>query len=494
MTVKSTVENLSPTRVRLAVEVPFEELKTSMDKAYREIGGQVQVPGFRRGKVPPRIIDQRFGRAAVLEQAVNEAIPEQYSAAVREHDVKVMGQPEVDVTELDDGKQLSFTAEVDIRPDFELPDYSAVEVTVDDVAVPEADIEEQVDALRQRFATLTGVERPVADGDYVTLDLQATVDGADIDGGTTTGQSYEVGSGNMIPGLDEALVEMSVGDAKTFQTELMGEQAGKTGDIAVTVRSVKEKELPALDDDFAQTASEFDTLDELREDVRTRMAKVRSLQQGYQARDKVLEALLSATEVPLPESVVENETGMRRHSIEHQLSNAGLSMDAYLQHEGKTPEELSAELAEASRVAVKAQLVLDAIADKEEVGVSDSELTDELVRRAQQEGVAPQEFAQQLMNGAGLPMLVSDVRRGKALADVLQNAVVRDESGAAVDLDKLSEDAEELAGAAAVAEAAQAAALQLTDEPVADDAATVDAVADDQASDAADQDQPATQG
>lgn len=489
---KSTVENLSPTRVRLAVEVPFDELKPSMDKAYREIGGQVQIPGFRRGKVPPRIIDQRVGRAAVLEQAVNEAIPEQYTAAVREHDVKVMGQPEVDVTELDDGKQLSFTAEVDIRPDFELPDYSAVEVTVDDVAVPEADIDEQVDTMRQRFATLTGVERPVADGDYVTLDLLATVDGAEIDGGTSTGQSYEVGSGNMIPGLDEALVGMSIADAKTFQTELMGEHAGKTGDIAVTVRSVKEKELPPLDDDFAQTASEFDTLEELREDVRARMAKVRTLQQGYQARDKVLEALLEATEVPLPESVVENEIGMRRHSIEHQLSNAGLSMEAYLEHEGKTPEELDTELSEAARVAVKAQLVLDAIADKDEVGVSDAELTDELVRRAQQEGVAPQEFAQQLMNGAGLPMLVSDVRRGKALAEVLQNAVVRDESGATVDLDKLSEDAEELAGAAAAAEAAQAAALEPADESVAVE--SVSAEPEDETAHAEDADQPAAQG
>ena len=438
---KSTVETLSPTRVRLAVEVPFAELKPSLDKAYRSIAGQVRVPGFRPGKVPARIIDQRVGRAAVLEEAVNDAIPQQYTAAVIEHEVKVLGQPAVDVTEFADGEWLKFTAEVDVRPDLQLPAYDGIEVSVDDAEVSDAEIDEQITTMRDRFALLQGVDRGVQTGDFVSIDLLATVDGEEVDGGSTTGLSYEVGSGDVMPGLDEALVDLNKGDTASFHTALVaGEQAGQTADIEVTVRSVKEKELPPLDDDFAQTASEYDTLAELRDDIRERMTRMKRLRQGMSARDKVLEALLGASDVPLPESVVMLEADYRKQAMEEQLDQAGLTLADYLEAEERTAEDVDAELRSAAETAVKAQLLLDAVADQEEVGVSDTELTEEAVRRAQQSGMSADQYVARIVEAGQIPALAADVRRGKALILVLSRSKVTDASGRVVDLDLLGED------------------------------------------------------
>jgi trigger factor len=435
---KSTVETLSPTRVRLAVEVPFDELKPSLDKAYASIAKQVRVPGFRPGKAPARIIDQRVGRAAVLEEAVQDALPRAYSDAVRENELRALGQPEIELTKLDDGESIAFTAEVDVRPEVTLPEYDGLDVSVDDAVVDEADVEEQVSAMRERFAVLKATDRPVQDGDYVSIDLKATVDGEEVPGGSTTGLSYEVGTGSMMDGLDEALVGASAGDSREFTTQLVaGEFADRTADITVTVRSVKEKELPELDDEFAQTASEFDTLEEFRSDVRNRLQRVKVLEQGAQARDKVLTALLDNTEVPLPESAVRGEYDWRQHDIGHQLENAGVDLDTYLSSEGRTKEEFDAEIRGNAETAVKTQLILDAIADKEELGVSDAELTERVITQAQQYGVSPQEFAQQLTQGGNLPALIADVRRSKALATVLERAHVTDASGSTVDLEHL---------------------------------------------------------
>ncbi len=458
---KSTVETLSPTRVRLAVEVPFDELKPSLDKAYASIAKQVRVPGFRPGKAPQRIIDQRVGRAAVLDEAVQDAVPRAYSEAVRENEVRVLGQPEIELTKLEDGDLLAFTAEVDVRPQVTLPSYEGIAVTVDDAEVTDEQVDEQVNGLRDRFAVLKAADRPVADGDYVSIDLRATVDGEEVPGGSTTGLSYEVGGGSLMGGLDEALVGMSPGEERQFTTELVGgDQAGRTADVAVTVRSVKEKELPELDDEFAQTASEFDTLDELRADVRDRLGRVRALEQGAQARDKVLEALLAATEVPLPESIVTGEVEWRQHDIGHQLQGAGLDLDSYLSAEGRSREDFDEEVRRNSETAVKSQLVLDAVADAEQLGVSDTELTEHVIAQAQRYGMSPQDFAQQLTQGGNLPALVADVRRSKALASVLERAAVTDASGRPVDLAALRRrpDADEAAEAGdAPAEAAPAA-------------------------------------
>jgi trigger factor len=435
---KSTVETLSPTRVRLAVEVPFDELKPSLDKAYASIAKQVRVPGFRPGKAPARIIDQRVGRAAVLDEAVQDALPRAYSDAVRENELRALGQPEIELTKFDDGESLAFTAEVDVRPEVTLPEYDALPVSVDDVEVTDEDIDEQISAMRERFAVLKATDRPVEDGDYVSIDLKATVDGEEVPGGSTTGLSYEVGTASMMDGLDEALVGADAGDTREFSTELVaGEFAGNTADVSVTVRSVKEKELPELDDEFAQTASEFDTLEEFRADVRSRIERVKTLEQGGQARDKVLTALLEQTDVPLPDSAVAGEVEWRQHDIGHQLENAGLDLETYLSSEGQSEEEFQAGIRSNAEVAVKTQLILDAIADKEELGVSDAELTERVITQAQQYGVSPQEFAQQLTQGGNLPALVADVRRSKALATVLERATITDASGRPVDLEHL---------------------------------------------------------
>ena len=436
---KSSVETLSPTRVKLAVEVPFDELKASLDEAYKSIGSQVKVPGFRPGKVPARIIDQRIGRAAVLEEAVNKALPKAYSDAVRETGVKALGQPEIEVTELEDNDHLAFTAEVDVRPEISVPAYQGLAVTVDDAVVTDDEIAEQFDALRARFGTLKGVERPVQAGDFVSLDLTATVDGVEVEGGSAQGLSYEVGSGNLIDGLDEVLLGKSAGDSAQFESQLgYGAQAGTPAQISVLVNSVKERELPEADDDFAQLASEFDTVEELRQDLRTRLDRVKVLGQGADARDKVLELLVERTEVPLPESSVQAEIEWREHDVVHQLGHDDAAFERYLEAEGKSKDEFTAELREVAEKSVKTQFILDSIADAEAVSVSDAELTDYIVRQAERYGLAPQEFADQIVQAGNIAALVADVRRNKALATVLESANVTDVSGNRVDLSALS--------------------------------------------------------
>jgi len=435
--VQSAVETLSPTRVRLTVEVPFDELKAELDKAYKTIGAQVKVQGFRPGKVPPRILDQRVGRGVVLEEAVQEALPRLYSEAVTEAGVAPVGRPEVDVTKLDDGVELTFTAEVDIRPEFEIPAYDGLAVTVADAVVTDEDISTQVDELRERFAKLTPVERPAAEGDYVTLDLAATVDGEDVPGGTASGLSYQVGAGDLLDGIDEAVTGTSAGDATVFTTTLVaGEYEGQEAQVAVTVQAVNERELPAVDDAWAETTG-FTTFEELQADVRGRLERVKKMEQGVEARDKVLEALLDAIEVPLPESVVAAEVEWRKESTTAQLQQAGLTLDQYLEDEGKGEEEFAEEVRESATTAVKAQLVLDAIADREQMGVADAELTDQVVRRAQRAGVSPDQYAQSLVQSGQLQGLVAEVRRGKALATVMEGATITDASGETVDLEAL---------------------------------------------------------
>ncbi len=454
---KSTVETLSPTRVRLSIEVPFTDLEPNVKQAYKTIGEQVRIPGFRPGKVPTRLIDQRFGRPAVLEEAAREAIPEHYLAAVREHEVKVLGSPSVEITKLEEGDEFAFTAEVDVRPEIELPDLSSLSAEVDELEVTDEEIDEQVVALQERFATLKGVERPAAEGDFVQIDLVATVGGAEVPGGSATGISHEVGSGKLLEGLDEALVGMSADESKTFVTQLVGgEYAGQDADVAVTVKSVRERELPPLDDDFAQLASEFDTLDELRDDVRQRVERVKRMQQMYQARDKVLEALLAATEVPVPEGVVAEEVEYRRQAMSDQLERIGSSLEEYLAEEKKSEDDLTEELTSTASDAVRTQILLDAIADAEQVGVDDTELTQEVLSRAQQAGVAPQEYADQLQRSGQLRAIVADVRRGKALAIVVERASVTDAKGEPIDLAALNPAADDEAGDDAAESGAEA--------------------------------------
>ncbi|MGW3423765.1 trigger factor [Streptomyces phaeochromogenes] len=453
---KSAVETLNPTRVRLSIEVPFEELKDSLDAAYKKINQQVTVKGFRKGKIPARVIDQRFGRGAVLEEAVNDALPKFYTDAVNEAELNVLGQPEVDITELKDGETLNFTAEVDVRPAIEIPDYSGIEVEVDAVEVSEEDVDKAVEELRERFASTAPVERAAEDGDVVTLDLEAKVDGEVLEDGVASGVSYTIGSGELLDGIDDAVKGVEAGGEATFASELKGgSAAGKEAEVTVKVTQVAKRELPELDDDFAQLASEFDTLEEMRGDSRKRLENMKQYDQATQAQERVLEKLLELVEVPVPEKLLEDEINTRKHNLEHhQLGQMGLDLEKYLEIQGKTAEEFDAETKEAAVKGIKTQFVLDELVNKEKLNVNQEELTEHLMRRAASSGMSPDQFAQQVVEGGQVPMLVGEVARGKALAVVVEAATVKDTNGELVDLD----DEDEVSAEASTEEASEEAA------------------------------------
>lgn len=431
---KTDVEKLDPTRVKLSVEVPFSELKANLDSAYRSIGGQVRVPGFRPGKVPARIIDARVGRGAVLEQAINDALPRLYGRAVEEAGVEAIGQPEVDITLIDDGKQLTFTAEVDVKPEFDLPSRDDLEVTVDAIEVPDGDVDEQLEALRERFAKQIQVARPAVDGDFVTIDLVAKRDGEPLDGGEVTGQTYRVGAGNMIDGLDDAVRGLSEGQSATFETTLVGAAEGEPAEVTVSVTAVKEQELPPLDDDFAQLASEFDTVEEMRDDVRERVERVRRGAQLVAARDQVLDAYLARADIPVPARMLANELEQRNLAVERELQTYGLSREQYLDAQGKSAEEFDAESETNAGKAIKAQFVLDALATQEQLSVDEGELTAHMINRAQRAGVTPEQYVQQVLQSGNVQGLVSEVVRTKALALLVREASVTDSDGESIDV------------------------------------------------------------
>lgn len=443
---KTDVEELSPTRVRLTIEVPFEELKPNLDQAYREVARQVRVPGFRPGHTPPRVIDQRVGRGTVLEQAVNDAVPKLYGKALEEHEVFALGQPDLEITKLDDGKELAFTAEVDVRPKFEIPDLDGMPVTVDDAEVTPDQVEEYLGALRERFASLKGADRPVQDGDYVSIDLSAGVAGEPVEDAQASGISYEVGSNSMLAGLDEALAGMAAGDSKIFTAELAGGKlAGMQAEVTVTVHSVKVKELPELDDEFAQSASEFDTLGELRAGTREQLAAMRRAGQAEQARERALDALLARIDIPLPENMVEQEVELRRQSMDDRLTRSGSSRDFYLEAVGMTADELEAEFDRDARRSVKAGFILDKLAAQEDLGVDQGELSAYVTEQAYRMGVPPGRLAKELADRGQLGSVVADVLRSKSLRLIAERAKVTDESGRGVDLTEIA-SADEAAG------------------------------------------------
>ncbi|HSP39233.1 MAG TPA: trigger factor, partial [Frankiaceae bacterium] len=467
---KSTVEHLNPTRVKLSVEVPFDELKPHFDKAYGALAGQVRIPGFRPGKVPARILDARLGRGTILSEVVNDAVPAKYGEAVTEANLAVLGQPEIEVTRIDDGDALAFTAEVDVRPEITLPSLEDVSITVDDVEVTEADIDEQVEALRDRFATTTVVERAAADGDAISIDLSASVDGEVLDEATTEGLTYTVGAGDLIEGIDEAVTGLSAGESATFPTVLVaGGYAGRDAEVTVTVQSVSERALPDIDDDFAQLASEFDTVEELRTDLAEKIRRVKNRSQAADARDKVLESLLEATEIPAPESIVEAEFKSREHDAVHAFDHDEDALTAHLEREGQSREEFDAELREGAVKAVQVQLLLDALAEDQQIGVSQEEFTERVLYNAQRLGIAPEEYFSRLQEGNQLASVFAEVRRGKALAGAVEKATVSNTSGEVLDvaalfgIETVSEE-EQLAEALAEAQAAQETGLSVSEQ------------------------------
>ncbi|MGP0079219.1 trigger factor [Mycobacterium sp.] len=431
---KSSVEQLSPTRVRINVEVPFTELEPEFQRAYKELAKQIRLPGFRPGKAPAKLLEARVGREAMLDQVVNEALPARYGQAVAESEVHPLGQPDIEVTKKQYGQELAFTAEVDVRPKLTLPELGALQITVDPVEVSDDDVEAELQSLRARFGTLAGVDRPVADGDFVSIDLSATVDGEEVPGAAAQGLSHEVGSGRLIGGLDEALVGLAVDESREFAAKLAtGEHAGQDAQVTVTVRSIKERELPEPDDEFAQLASEFDTIDGLRSNLRDQVARVKRAQQAEQIRDATLDALLEQVEVPLPEAIVQAQVGSAVHNALHGLDHDEARLEEALAEQGKSREQFETEARTAAETDVKRQLLLDALADELEVQVGQDDLTERLVMTSRQYGIEPQQLFGYLQENNQLPAMFADVRRGLAIAAAVEAATVTDTHGNTVD-------------------------------------------------------------
>lgn len=431
---KSTVEQLSPTRVRINVEVPFAELEPDFQRAYKELAKQVRLPGFRPGKAPAKLLEARIGREAMLDQIVNDALPSRYGQAVAESDVQPLGRPNIEVTKKEYGQDLQFTAEVDIRPKISPPDLSALTVSVDPIEIGEDDVDAELQSLRTRFGTLTAVDRPVAVGDVVSIDLSATVDGEDIPNAAAEGLSHEVGSGRLIAGLDDAVVGLSADESRVFTAKLAaGEHAGQEAQVTVTVRSVKERELPEPDDEFAQLASEFDSIDELRASLSDQVRQAKRAQQAEQIRNATIDALLEQVDVPLPESYVQAQFDSVLHSALSGLNHDEARFNELLVEQGSSRAAFDAEARTASEKDVKRQLLLDALADELQVQVDQDDLTERLVTTSRQYGIEPQQLFGYLQERNQLPTMFADVRRELAIRAAVEAATVTDSDGNTID-------------------------------------------------------------
>ena len=446
---KISVRNLEPTKVKLTVTVEPEELNPYLDAARKEIAKQVNVPGFRKGHVPGKIIDQRIGFAAVAGEAVNDAVPELYSKALDEKKIRPMAQPEFDVQDVpqsaNDETKLKFTATVERRPDIELPEIDGLEIAISKPEVKDEDVDKRLETLRQRFGTLVGVDRPAAKGDFANIDLTAEIDGETVD--SQEGVSYELGSNTMLDGLDEALDGLSAGEETTFEGTLeAGDHEGQKATVKVKVNSVKAEELPELDDEFASEASEFDTLDELKADIRKAAAQDAEGRQATEARDAFIAKLQEGLEIPVPK-------GVKANMVEEQLK--GMTPDPE-----KATKEQKAQAEETVEKELRDQMVLDALAEKLDVQVSQSDVFNFLASIAQQYGMDPNNFIQAIIKNGQLGSAVQEVGRSKGLLAGMR-AVKFTADGEVVDLsgflgeaaeDEESESVEAASAAAAVAD------------------------------------------
>ncbi|AZA11958.1 trigger factor [Corynebacterium gerontici] len=431
---KSSVEKLSETRVKLTVEVPFEELKSEVDQAYSALAQQINIPGFRRGKAPRQLIDARVGRGPLLEQVVNDMLPSRYQQACEEHELAVIGQPNIDITKIEDNELVEFTAEVDVRPEITVPDFSKISVTVPALKVDDEAVEKQIDQLRERFGELKDTKRKLKTDDFAVIDLKATVDGEEIEEAATEGMSYQVGSGDLIKGLDTALRGMKTGESGDFTTTLEnGEHEGKEATVTVTVQQTKERKLPELDEEFVQMASEFDTVEELRDSTKEQVEQQAKTTQAGAIRDEVLKAALAETDFELPQGVVDEQVHAQLHQILGQFGGDEKMLNSILESQGMDREEFDANNRKNSEEAVRTQLFLDAVAEEEQPEVSQQELTDHILFTAQSYGMDPNEFVMQLQQSGQIANLFADVRRGKALAAAICRTTVTDEDGNNVD-------------------------------------------------------------
>jgi trigger factor len=427
--VNSTVEKLNETKVKLTIEVPFVELQPHVNHAYTLFSEKVSIPGFRKGKVPRAMIDQKVGRAAVVDEAINNSMSGFYSFALKEHNLAVMNRPKVEITEFIDNEKLTFTAEVEVRPEISLPDFSKIEIVVDDIEIADSEVDEQVEVLRQRFGKLNTLENtPAKKGLFVSIDLEATIDGKEIEGGTAKSISYEVGSNSMIDGLDDALEGLNVGESKTFDTKLVGQAEGEKGEVKVTLQAVKERELPPLDAEFVKKASEFETLEELKADLKSRIERVKRLDQASQARDLLVEKILKEENIPVPTSIVEDEVTQHLESEGRQNDEA---------HKKEVTDQLIEQL--------KREILFDTIVSAENITPNDDELTQYIYRASANYGMNPDDFIKEISNAGQVNSMVAEVSRAKALAAIISRVKVVTKSGKVVDIESLNKTPEQTA-------------------------------------------------
>lgn len=441
---KTTVDKLSDTRVKLTVNVPFAELDQEIDQAYAAIAQQVSIPGFRKGKAPRQLIDARFGRGPILEQVVNDMLPSRYEQAVQSEDLKVIGQPDVDISKIEDKDFVEFTAEVDIRPEFEVPDFSEISVIVPAIKAGEEDVDKALEDLAERFGELKDTKRKMKTGDYAIIDITAEVDGEKIEEASTEGLSYSIGDDNLIKGLDTALRGMKTGEDNEFTSTIQsGEHKDEAATFKVHVQQTKERKLPDMDDEFAQMASEYDTIEELREATKTEVEESKKAEQAGQIRDEVLKAALADVDFELPQSVVDEQAHAQLHQILGQLAHDEKALAQLLEAQGTSREEFDKQTREQAEESVRTQIFLDAVAEKEEPEVSQQELSDHILFTAQSYGMDPNQFIQQLQSNGQIANLFSDVRRGKALAAAICRTTVKDEEGNDVDVEQYFGEVEE---------------------------------------------------
>ena len=431
---KTSVDKLSDTRVKLNVSVPFDELGPEIDQAYKAISQQVNIPGFRRGKAPRQLIDARFGRGPILEQVVNDMLPTRYETALAENDINPLGQPEIDITKIEDNDVVEFTAEVDVRPEITVPDFSKIDVTVPELKVDDEAVDAELDTLRERFGELKDTKRKLKTNDFAIIDLEATVDGEKLDEASAEGLTYRVGAGDLLDGLDKALRGLKTDEEGEFTSKIQyGDHKGEEANVKVTVKQTKERKLPELDDEFAQMASEFDTVDELRNSTREQVEENAKAQQAADIRDEVLKAALAQVEFALPESIVDEQVHNQLHQLLGQMAHDENALAQMLEAQGTTREEFDKQSREQAEESVRTQLFLDAVAEEEQPEVSQQELTDHILFTAQSYGMDPNQFVAQLQQSGQIANLFSDVRRGKALAAAISRTSVKDEAGNKVD-------------------------------------------------------------
>lgn len=416
---KTEVKRINPTRVKLTITVDQQSFKPALDRAYKTVSEQVNIPGFRKGKVPAAVLDQRVGKDAIIGQAINDGLDIFYRDALREKDLRPLDTPQADIksapSSAEPAKELVVELEVEVEPEFEMPSYKGMKVSVEPIKVAQLDVDTELDALRARFGTLKTVERPAQKGDFTTIDLSASIEGNQID--TASDISYEIGSNQLLDGIDEALDTLTAGESTTFRSKLVGgEFAGKEAEVAVTLKAVKERELPELNDDFAQLASEFDTLAELRADIEQKIEKQMARKQILQARDKIVDELVKLAKIPTSQVAIEREV----HS--------------HLEGEGRLQDsEHRKEVTEEAEKNFQTRLILDAVVKAEQIKVQDKELVDYLALMATSYGMNPNDFIKQISNAGQVPAYVSELARRKAVDFLVANAEISDTSGKKVE-------------------------------------------------------------